>query len=306
MIETQKDVSLGHKIIFSSIIFIMKSGFAVLIGRSNVGKSTLINNLVGTKVAITTPKPQTTRRPLQGVLTRDDSQVVFVDTPGVMQKSKDQLTSKLLQFIKDSLKDIDMILYVADPTREIGNEEKQTLKMIEPLTQPKLLIINKIDDSRSKMYIDVYRDLGEEQFDKVIEVSALKGLNTNYLKDWIFEQLPEGEFYYPEHAVSNITKEEQLAEIVREKLFLRLRQEVPYSTHVEVDEISNRKDGTLYIKARVLTTEERYKGMIIGLGGRGIKEIGQSTRKELEAMTDKKVYIDLSVKVDPRWIERLV
>ena len=147
----------------------MKSGFAVLVGRSNVGKSTLINNLVGTKVAITTPKPQTTRRPVQGVLTRPEGQVVFVDTPGVMQKAKDQLTKKLLSFVRESLKDIDVLLYVVDPTREIGNEEKQTLKMVEALTQPKLLVINKIDDPRAKLFIDTYRDLSESQFDGYVE-----------------------------------------------------------------------------------------------------------------------------------------
>lgn len=282
----------------------MKSGFAVLVGRSNVGKSTLLNNLVGTKVAITTPKPQTTRRPIQGVLTRPDGQVVFVDTPGVMQKAKDQLTKKLLGFVKESLKEIDVLLYVVDPTREIGNEEKQTLKMVEALDLPKLLVINKIDDPRSKTFIDVYRDLGKTQFDDTVEVSAIKGSNTNLLKDWIFERLPEGELCYPQYAVSNMTKEEQLAEIIREKLFLRLRQEVPYSVHVVVDQIAKRKDETLYVKARVLTTQERYKRMIIGQGGRGIKEIGQSTRRELQTITNTKVYLDLTVEVDTHWIER--
>lgn len=282
----------------------MKSGFAVLVGRSNVGKSTLLNNLVGTKVAITTPKPQTTRRPIQGVLTRPDGQVVFVDTPGVMQKAKDQLTKKLLGFVKESLKEIDVLLYVVDPTREIGNEEKQTLKMVKALDLPKLLVINKIDDPRSKTFIDVYRDLGKTQFDDTVEVSAIKGSNTNLLKDWIFERLPEGELCYPQYAVSNMTKEEQLAEIIREKLFLRLRQEVPYSVHVVVDQIAKRKDETLYVKARVLTTQERYKRMIIGQGGRGIKEIGQSTRRELQTITNTKVYLDLTVEVDTHWIER--
>lgn len=282
----------------------MKSGFAVLVGRSNVGKSTLINNLVGTKVAITTPKPQTTRRPVQGVLTRPEGQVVFVDTPGVMQKAKDQLTKKLLSFVRESLKDIDVLLYVVDPTREIGNEEKQTLKMVEALTQPKLLVINKIDDPRAKLFIDTYRDLSESQFDGYVEVSALKGSNTDVLERWIFDQLPEGELYYPDGNVSNMSKEEQLAEIIREKLFLRLREEVPYSVHVVVDQVDVRKDGTLYIQARVLTTDERYKRMIIGKGARGIKEIGQSTRKELESITDKKVFLDLNVEVDARWVER--
>lgn len=281
----------------------MKSGFAVLLGRSNVGKSTLINSLVGTKVAITTPKPQTTRRPIQGVLTDPKGQIVFVDTPGVMQKAKDPLTKALLRFVKNSLEDIDAILYVADPTREIGNEEKQALKLIEESKQPKALVINKIDDPKSQKFIDFYRDLGE-QFDVVFEVSATRGSNLNAVKEWIFQHLPEGELLYPEYQVSNISKEDQIAELIREKLFLRLREEVPYSTHVEVHEITKRENGLMYVRATIYTTEDRYQRMIIGKGGRGIREIGQSSRKELEAITDKKFYLDLEVEVDPYWVDR--
>lgn len=282
----------------------MKSGFAVIIGRSNVGKSTLINSLVGTKVAITTPKPQTTRRPIQGVITEDRGQIVFVDTPGIMQKAKDPLTQTLLKYVKDSLKDIEAILYVCDPTREIGNEEKQALKLVETTKIPKLLVINKTDDKTSQRFIGFYRDLSP-QFDGTIEVSAKTGKNLNLVKDWIFERLPEGEFLYPEYQVSNITKEEQLAEIVREKLFLRLREEVPYSTHVEVEEFSERKSGVRFVRAVIYTTDERYRRMIIGKGGQGIKEIGQSTRKELEALTDRKWFIELNVQVDPDWVRKM-
>lgn len=282
----------------------MKSGFAVMIGRSNVGKSTLMNALVGTKVAITTPKPQTTRKPIQGALTTDDGQVVFVDTPGILQKTKDPLTQKLIKYVSESLKEIDIVLYVVDPTRKIGNEEKQTLKLIEKIEQPKILVINKIDDRASLKYIDFYRDLFESQkFDKVVEVSAKTGSNLDILKRLIFENLPEGEPMYDRHEVSNISKEEQLAEIIREKLFLRLREEVPYSVHVVVNEIDKRKNGTLFINATVFTNEERYKSMIIGKGGRGIKEIGQSTRKELEAITNDRVFLELDVQYDPHWLE---
>lgn len=284
----------------------MKSGFVVMIGRSNVGKSTLLNALVGTKVAITTPKPQTTRQPIQGVLTTKEGQAVFVDTPGIMQKAKDELTKKLTQYVEDSLKDIDAVLYVVDPTREIGNEEKQALKMIEHVQKPKLLVINKIDEYKSKHFINFYRDLEKTfKFDDIVEISALRGSNVDKIKHWIFRQLPEGNFFYPAHQVSNISKETQLAELIREKLFLRLRKEVPYSTHVVVNTIEERKNGTLYIDATILTTDDRYKAMIIGKGGRGIKEIGQSTRKELETVTDKKIYLDLEVEADHHWIERM-
>ncbi len=277
-----------------------------MIGRSNVGKSTLLNALVGTKVAITTPKPQTTRQPMQGVLTTDDGQAVFVDTPGIMQKAKDELTKKLMRFVEDALQDIDVILYVVDPTRQIGSEEKQTLQLIENIKKPKLLVINKIDSPKAKKYLDFYKDLAEQfEFEEVLEVSAKRGHNLDRLKRWIFEELPEGDFLYPAHQVSNISKEEQLSELIREKLFLRLRDEVPYTVHVVVDEIEERENGTLYIRATILTTEERYKRMIIGRAGRGVKEIGQATRKELETVTQKKIYLDLTVEVDPHWVERI-
>jgi GTP-binding protein Era len=281
-----------------------KSGFAVLIGRSNVGKSTLLNSLVGTKIAITTPKPQTTRAPLQGAVNDPRGQIVFVDTPGVMQKAKDELTKKLLNSVRDSLKDIDILIYVADPTRSIGNEEKQTLKLIENIDKPKILVINKIDERAAQKNIDFYRDLLDDHFDACIELSALKGTNLDILKDWIFDNLPQGEPYYGATEISNLGQKERIAELIREKLFLRLREEVPYSVHVVVHEIEERKNGVIYIKADILTTDERYKRMIIGQRARGIKEIGQSTRNELESVSGKKVFLDLNVEVDSHWVER--
>lgn len=283
---------------------IQKSGFAVLVGRSNVGKSTLLNSLVGTKVSITTPKPQTTRLPIQGILTRPDGQVVFVDTPGLMKKAKDELTKKMLESIKESLKDVDVIVYVADPTRSIGDEEKSMLALIREIDKPKILVINK-SDLRDRPYADHFRDLAPE-FTDVIELSALTASNVNVLANKIFDYMKEGEPYYPLHQLTSLKSEAWLAELIREKLFLRLRQEVPYTTHVEVEDMQSRPDGTLYVAANVLTTEERYKRMIIGKGGQGIKEIGQATRNELEAVMQRKVFLDLTVEVDPHWVDRLV
>ena len=277
----------------------MKSGFAVLIGRSNVGKSTLLNSLVGSKIAITTPKAQTTRHNIQGVLTEDRGQIVFVDTPGVLQK-KDVLTKKLLNKVKESLKEIDVIVYVVDPTRQIGDEEKQVLRLVADLDTPKILVINKIDQQR-RPYHEHYKDLAD-QFDYMIELSALKGSHVGGLKDLIFEILPEGEYYYPEGQLTNLPHDFWVAELIREKLFLRLRQELPYQTHVVVDEIEDRED-MVYINARILTLDERHKRMIIGAGARGVKEIGQSTRKELETVMNKKIYLDLKVEVDRHWLE---
>ncbi len=278
----------------------MKSGFAVLIGRSNVGKSTLLNALVGSKIAITTPKAQTTRHNIHGVLTEERGQIVFVDTPGVLQK-KDKLTKKLINKVKESLKDIDVILYVVDPTRSIGDEEKQTLRLVADLEIPKILVINKIDKKR-RPYHEHYRDL-TDQFDETLEVSALNGTHMGELKNQIFERLSEGELYYPEGQLTNLPNDFWIAELIREKLFLRLRQELPYQTHVEVDEIEDRED-MIHITARILTLDERHKRMIIGKGARGVKEVGQSARKELEAVMGKKIFLDLQVEVDKHWLER--
>ena len=279
-----------------------KSGFAVMIGRSNVGKSTLLNALVGSKIAITTPKPQTTRFPIQGVVNRDQGQIVFVDTPGVFKKAKDKLTKKLLESVRQSLQEVDVILYVVDPTRAIGEEEKGAMKMIEDIDKPKILVINKID-LRDAQYLDYFRDLSD-QFDETIEVSAKKGSHLGSLINLIFDYLLEGEILYPEGQLTNLANETWLAELVREKLFLRLRQEVPYSTHVEVEEVERRDNDILYIRATIYTTDDRYKSMIIGKQGRGIREIGQSTRKELEMVLDTKIFIDLTVEVDPQWVRK--
>lgn len=278
-----------------------KSGFAVMLGRSNVGKSTLMNTIVGSKIAITTPKPQTTRLPIQGILNREEGQIVFVDTPGVFKAFKDRLSKKLMDSVKNSLDEVDVIVYVADPTREIGEEERFILKIAEKIDKPKILVINKIDIPR-KPHLDFYRDLSD-QFDETVEVSAMKGSHVGTLVNLIFEFLPEQEEFYPKGQLTNMSNKMWLGELIREKLFLRLRQEVPYTTHVEVQKVEER-DKLLYIKANIITTDDRYKRMIIGQGGRGIKEIGQSTRKELETVMRRKIFLDLNVEVNPHWVEQ--
>lgn len=279
-----------------------KSGFVVMIGRSNVGKSTLINSIVGSKIAITTPKPQTTRLPIQGIVTRDKGQMVFVDTPGILKGAKDMLSKRLADSVRASLEDVDVIAYIVDPTREIGQEEREVMRMIESIDKPKVLVINKID-LEHKPFIDFYRDLSEN-YTATIEVSALKGTHVHTLIDTFYEFLPEGVYYYPEHQLTNMPNKTWLAELIREKLFLRLRQELPYTTHVEVTEVEERENGMMYVAGTIFTTEERYKSMIIGKGGRGIREIGQSTRKELEAVMGTKVFLDLTVEVDAYWMNR--
>ena len=273
-----------------------------MIGRSNVGKSTLMNTIVGSKIAITTPKPQTTRLPIQGIITRDEGQMVFVDTPGILKGEKDLLSKRLAESVRASLEDVDVIIYVVDPTREIGQEEHEVMRTIASIEKPKILVINKID-AKIKPFLDFYRDLSP-QYTDTFEVSALKETNIQALVKKLFELLPEGEFYYPEHQLTNMPNKVWLAELIREKLFLRLRQEVPYSTHVEVHAVEERPNGMMYIAGTIFTNDERYKRMIIGEGGRGIREIGQSTRKELEAVLGSKVFLDLTVEVDTHWMAK--
>lgn len=278
-----------------------KSGFAVLVGRSNVGKSTLLNALVGTKVAITTPKPQTTRHAIQGVIHDPRGQAVLVDTPGIFKRIPDTLTAKLNETARRSLEDIDLLIYVVDPTRHVGEEEKVVHAMVKSFDGPKLLVVNKSD--AGGRYEEEYR-MWEDEFDAVLETSALRGHNLAALKDAIFELLPEGEPLYPGDALTNLERDFRIAELIREKVFMRLHEEVPYSTTAEVDEVADRKDGTLYIRARILTNAARYKRIIVGAGGRNIKSIGQAVRKELEAVTGRKVFLDLEVEVEERWQER--
>lgn len=287
-----------------------KSGFVVLAGRSNVGKSTLLNSLVGTKIAITTPKPQTTRHLIQGVLHDERGQIVFIDTPGIFAKSKDAMTSRLTSKAKEAFEDVDLILYIVDPTRAIGNEEKIISRLVLASKIPKILVINKIDLDK-KPFLEEYRDW-QSKFNAMIEISAYRKKHLQALINLVFTYLKEGEPYYPAGQVTNIENKFWFSELIREKIFLLLSQEIPYTTQVEVEEIEERckaknpEEKILYIKAMIYTTHPRYKKMLIGRGGRKIKEIGQLARKEMEQATDQKVFLDLEVKVEERWQERFV
>jgi GTP-binding protein Era len=280
-----------------------KSGFVALIGRSNVGKSTLLNSLVGTKVAITTPKPQTTRDIIQGVVHDERGQIIFIDTPGIFQQGKDNLTAKLTQRAKESMRDVDLILYVVDPTREIGNEEKTIQNILREIKTPKILVINKVDlDNRPFEKDFLYL---EKDFDAMIQISALKLKHLKPLKDLIFSYLKSGEKFYPDFQYTSMSNRQWFSELIREKFFLALEKELPYKLTVAVKELEKRENGVLYIRAEVITSRESHKGMIIGRGGRLIKELGSSIRRQIEMLTGTRVYLDLSVVVDPRWVDQM-
>lgn len=281
-----------------------KSGLITLIGRSNVGKSTLLNTLIGQKVAIVTHKPQTTRNIIHGVLNTPQGQAVFIDTPGIFKEKRNPLAGKMIERVEESLHDINLVIYVVDPTKAIGAEERFNLSLLRKTTSPKILVINKCDlPEKEKEFIDDYKALSD-QFDAVFELSALKDRHVEPLRQKVFDYLPEGEPYYPPGQFSDAGEEFWISEIVREKIFLALRQEVPYSTHVEIESIED-KNNILVIKANVFTNSKEYKKMIIGKGGRAIKEIGIAARKELETALNKKIFLDINVEADKRWTERV-
>ncbi len=281
-----------------------KSGFVVLVGRSNVGKSTLLNTLVGTKIAATSFRAQMTRHIIHGVMNTPHGQAIFVDTPGVFKDRKNPLTAKLTNKVHEALQDIDVIVYVVDPTREIGQEERAVYGMIRHVEKPKILVINKSDLSRSERAFQADYEFWGNDFDAVLPVSALRASHVQPLRDKVIELLPEGEPLYPEDQLTNVDHHFWISEIIREKTFSIFDKEVPYSISVEVDSVEEKPD-LFVISARILTNEERYKRMIIGARGSKIKEIGQMARKELEQATNKKVFLELDVGVDVHWVERV-
>lgn len=283
-----------------------KTGIVALIGRTNSGKSTLINNLIGQKVSITSPKPQTTRFPIEAVYEDDRGQIIFIDTPGVFAKARDQIIKKINLKAKGLLhQDFDLICYIVDHTRSRDVEENRTIGIIRKIKRPKILVINKID-LITPSYLADYKFI-EEEVDATIKISSLKGIHLKELIELIFQYLPYRKAIVNTKNLStpllSMDSRTFISEIIREKVFLFTRQEIPYHTTCIVEEIIERTNGALYIRGKVLTSDKHYKKMIIGRNGRMIKEIGMAVRKELEVSTNKPVYVELVVESDPHWPE---
>ncbi len=283
----------------------MKSGFVVLVGRSNVGKSTLLNTLVGTKIAATSFRAQMTRHEIHGVMNTPEGQAIFIDTPGVFKDRKNPLTAKLTNKVKNILEqELDLIVYVADPTREIGDEEQAMLGMVKYLDIPKLLVINKSDlHPKERKYQEDY-EMWADDFDEVFRLSALRASHIQPLREKVMKILPEGEEMYADGQLTNIDNYFWIEEIIREKIFSIFDKEVPYSITVQVEKVEEKSD-LFVIEAKILTNADRYKRIIIGQKGNKIKEIGQMARKELEQAINKKIFLDLEVEVDKHWVERV-
>lgn len=279
----------------------MKVGRVVLIGRPNVGKSTLLNNILQQKVSITSPLPQTTKFSIQAIYEDERGQILFTDTPGIFAKSPNPQSRFLNHEAEKATEDkIDVVLYMIDCSRDRGNEENRVLGIVRKIEDiPKILVINKID-IKDKNYREQYRFI-EDEVNDVVEISAIKGKNISVLLEKIFGYLKEGEKIVNREDLSfpalNMSSNLYIEEIIREKCFLVLREELPYFIKVTVEEVTERKGNLTYIKARI-TAAKRYKKMIIGAGGARIKEIGSMARREFELSTGRRIYLDLRVEAE--------
>ncbi len=279
-----------------------KSGFAAIIGRPNVGKSTLMNHLIGQKIAITSKKPQTTRNKIQTVYTCEEGQIVFLDTPGI-HKAKNKLGEYMVNVAEQTLKDVDVILWLVEPTTYIGAGEKHIVEQLEKTRLPVILVINKIDTIKKEeilQVIDTYRKLYD--FAEIIPVSALREINTQDILTSMFKYLPYGPMFYDEDTVTDQPQRQIVAEVIREKALHALDEEIPHGIAVTIEKMRERKGQKIVdIEATIICERDSHKGIIIGKQGTMLKKIGSNARFEIEKMLEEKVNLKLWVKVRKDW-----
>ena len=277
-----------------------KSGFASLIGRPNVGKSTLMNQLIGQKIAITSNKPQTTRNRIQTVLTLEEGQIVLVDTPGI-HKAKNKLGDYMVKAAQRTLNEVDVILWLVEPTTYIGAGERHIIEQLKTVKTPVILVINKIDTIKKGeelLYIDTYRK--EMDFQEIIPLSALRGENTDTLIQCIFKYLPYGPAFYDEDTITDQPMRQIVAELIREKALKSLDEEIPHGIAVSIESMKYRKK-ICDIEATIICERESHKGMIIGKNGQMLKKIGMTARPDIEDLVEMHVNLQLWVKVKKDW-----
>ena len=279
-----------------------RSGFVAIIGRPNVGKSTLMNHLIGQKIAITSNKPQTTRNKIQTVYTCDEGQIVFLDTPGI-HKAKNKLGEYMVNVAENTLKEVDVILWLVEPTTFIGAGERYIAEQLSKIKTPVILVINKIDTVKSKeeilTFIAAYKDI--LNFAEIIPVSALKEMNIEDVKSSIFKYLPAGPQFYDEDTVTDQPMRQIAAELIREKALRMLDDEIPHGIAVVIDQMKERPNGIIDVDATIVCERDSHKGIIIGKGGSMLKRIGTAARMEIENLMDTKVNLKLWVKVRREW-----
>ena len=281
----------------------MKSGFVALIGRPNVGKSTLMNTLIGQKIAITSNKPQTTRNRIQTVFTDERGQIVFLDTPGI-HKAKNKLGEYMVKVSTRTLRDVDMVLWLVEPSTFIGEGDEHIFEILSSVNIPVILAINKMDSLKQKedMLEVIAKYSSRMQFAEVVPVSALKGMNTDKLLEIIFKYLSEGPMYYDEDTVTDQPIKQIAAELIREKALRFLQEEIPHGIAVEIDTFNYRETGDMVdIEAAIVCEKDSHKGIVIGKGGSMLKRIGTAARKDIEGLLESRVNLKLWVKVRPKW-----
>lgn len=284
-----------------------KSGFVTIIGRPNVGKSTLMNQLIGQKIAITSDKPQTTRNRIQTVYTEERGQIIFLDTPGI-HKAKNRLGEYMVNIAERTMSEVDLVLWLVEPTTFIGAGEQHIAEQLKKVKTPVILVINKIDTVKKEeilTYIAAYKDI--LNFAEIIPVSALKGENTGPLLEQIYKYMPEGPQYYDEETVTDQPERQIVAELIREKALKLLDDEIPHGIAVSIERMKERpgnagnKGAMIDIDATIVCERDSHKGIIIGKGGSMLKQIGTLARREIESLLDCRVNLQLWVKVKKDW-----
>jgi GTP-binding protein Era len=281
-----------------------KSGFVAVIGRPNVGKSTLMNNLIGQKVAIMSDKPQTTRNKIMGVLTQEDAQILFIDTPGI-HKPKHKLGEYMVKEAEGSLREVDVILFVVDVTAEMGPGERYILDNLANVRTPVILTVNKIDRiAKQDLLPIIEKYTAQFQFAAVVPISALDHTNFSGLIAEIKSHLEPGPQYYPEDMITDQPERLVIAELIREKVLHLTKEEIPHAILVDIEEIATRPNDDLYVRAVIYVERDSQKGIVIGAGGHLLKDIGRLARGDIESLLGSKVYLDLWVKVKKDWRNR--
>ena len=278
-----------------------RSGFVALAGRPNAGKSTLVNRIVGEQVAIVSDKPQTTRRELRGVATGDGWQLVLMDLPGV-QRPRDALTERMQRQVERALADADAALFVLNGEQEIGPGDRFIADALKRSGVPAVTVLNKVDRldrARTLRALSDAAELGVQG--ELFPISARNGSGVGPVVEQLVSLLPEGPFMYPPGERSDQSLELQLAELIREQVLLRTRDEVPHAVEVEIDELEERDDGLLVVRARVWAETDSQKGILVGAGGRMVRAVGTAARKKIEQLLDRRVHLDLNVRVRKGW-----
>ncbi|MBE7318090.1 GTPase Era [Staphylococcus epidermidis] len=278
-----------------------KSGFVSIIGRPNVGKSTFVNRVIGHKIAIMSDKAQTTRNKIQGVMTRDDAQIIFIDTPGI-HKPKHKLGDYMMRVAKNTLSEIDAIMFMVNVNEDIGRGDEYIMEMLKNVKTPIFLVLNKIDlvhPDTLMPKIEQYQPYMD--FTDIIPISALEGLNVDHFIDVLKSFLPEGPKYYPDNQISDHPEQFVVSEIIREKILHLTSEEIPHAIGVNVDRMIKEDEDRVRIEATIYVERDSQKGIVIGKGGKKLKEVGKRARRDIEMLLGSKVYLELWVKVQRDW-----